>query len=488
MKKALVSTVFALSLLLGLAPNAAFAADRGSMKNFVPEKTYDGRFNDVPENVWYYGNVCALYELGLTDGQSPHSFGATSDVTIAEALSFASRIHSTYHLGQPNQGAQEYAHEDDPWYMPYVRYLQAEEIVDERFAGQYTQPATRAQAAYILRRVLPEKEFEDINAGVVNTGYSLRKFIRDVPADARYAEDVLNLYRWGIAGGSDATGTFHPDNGITRCELAAMLTRIVEPTLRVTLDWDISSAYSAKGTTYADLIWEPGAYSKRHDFSDQDAILNNVRYTLKNGENGLSMKYRAGEVNSMSSELLMYYYMEALQLYLEQGYNEVICQYDSLGNVTLGFSDSTGGRRNATLQRAIEIHDELWADGSIRPTMTQKEKAKVYLEYLCENCEYDHTSRDLSHSAFGAFFDHQAVCQGYTAAYNLLLKLEGIDCATAQFPDHIWTTATLDGELYHIDATWADQSYGVEYKYFCMTPEYAENRDPYGFDVFLSPL
>ena len=62
-----------------------------------------------------------------------------------------------------------------------------------------------------------------------------------------------------------------------------------------------------------------------------------------------------------------------------------------------------------------------------------------------------------------------AVCDGYTAAYNLLLKLEGIDCTTMSTTDHIWTVATLDGTQYHIDPTWGDQTGTIAYRYFAMT-------------------
>ena len=62
-----------------------------------------------------------------------------------------------------------------------------------------------------------------------------------------------------------------------------------------------------------------------------------------------------------------------------------------------------------------------------------------------------------------------AVCDGYTGAYNLLLRLEGIDC-TAQFnTDHIWTVATLDGTRYHIDTTWGDQGTRVDMSFFAMS-------------------
>ena len=64
------------------------------------------------------------------------------------------------------------------------------------------------------------------------------------------------------------------------------------------------------------------------------------------------------------------------------------------------------------------------------------------------------------------------MCDGFTGAYNLLLKLEGISCGVILEETHIWSTAVLDGQLVHIDTTWGCQGDGhVEYTYFAMTPE-----------------
>ena len=42
------------------------------------------------------------------------------------------------------------------------------------------------------------------------------------------------------------------------------------------------------------------------------------------------------------------------------------------------------------------------------------------------------------------------MCDGYTGAYNLLLKPEGISCWTQSNTNHIWTVAELDGTVAEI--------------------------------------
>ena len=67
--------------------------------------------------------------------------------------------------------------------------------------------------------------------------------------------------------------------------------------------------------------------------------------------------------------------------------------------------------------------------------------------------------------------DIVAVCDGYTGAYNLLLKLEGINCYTQTGSEHAWTVAVLDGTEYHIDTTWGDSSIIFANElYFAMSP------------------
>ena len=77
------------------------------------------------------------------------------------------------------------------------------------------------------------------------------------------------------------------------------------------------------------------------------------------------------------------------------------------------------------------------------------------------------------------------MCQGYTAAYQIFLGLEGIDCTGVETDVHLWTAATLDGVLYHIDVTWGDVTWssgpgGRDDSQFCMDPETAWSRSGIG--------
>jgi transglutaminase/protease-like cytokinesis protein 3 len=174
--------------------------------------------------------------------------------------------------------------------------------------------------------------------------------------------------------------------------------------------------------------------------------------------------------------------LSAVKEQCEQLYNAVSCTYDlSSGRVRLLFScagttsSELKSQRSFTLDAAIAVHDALWKNGEISSGMSEYDKAKVYYAWVCENCTYDYGADDtsLSHTAYNLFKNGTAVCDGYTGAYNLLLKLEGIDCYALANYNHIWTVAVLDGTQVHIDTTWGDAGDGVDYTYFAMTAQQA---------------
>ena len=197
---------------------------------------------------------------------------------------------------------------------------------------------------------------------------------------------------------------------------------------------------------------------------------------LSQGENTLSLKYDQGFTVSSAQETLNNALL-AVKRYCEQGYNNASCSYNAAGTMILKFSSIAGDRteeyRSETLSAAIAVHDALWQQGTITPAFTQREIAWAYYQWIAANCTYDDAgdNTSVSHLPYSLFHNGKAVCDGYTGAYNLLLKLEGIDCYALPNATHIWTVAVLDGETVHIDATWGDQGAAAAKQYFAMTPQ-----------------
>ena len=109
-------------------------------------------------------------------------------------------------------------------------------------------------------------------------------------------------------------------------------------------------------------------------------------------------------------------------------------------------------------------------------TGSDYEKALFVHDYLVEHTTYDlqGSRRDgyqLCHTAYGALVGHSAVCMGYAAAYQYLLRELGVHCMYASGTvkesarsslslqsdgGHAWNCVELDGEYYWVDVTWDD--------------------------------
>ena len=466
--------IFALALAMALALTVPAVAAQDSADNFVRSRTYTGQFPDLTADSTFYDNVTALYEYGLAAGRADGTFGLRDSLTVGQVVIFAGRIRSLYRTGDAEAGNRAYGGDGGPVALGYLRYLQAEGVIGTELDEALSTPATRAQMAHVLANTLPEEALPPVHADLVTQAYASRRFITDVTEYTPYYQDILDLYRTGVAVGSDATGSFLPDQPITRGAAAAMLTRMVDPALRVTPDWDLGEeAWSAQGATMGDLVSLGTYIAAPSTAAEMDE---SVRYMLSSNQNTLTLQYPGLSV--VSARQVMETALAAVKTYCEQCYNTVNCSFSADGAITLTFSAASAGDqilsyRDAAMEAAIAVHDSLWEDGTITSSMTDYEKARAYFTWICDNCVYDYSAGDssLSHIAYNLFQNGTAVCDGYTGAYNLLLKLEGIDCTALSNSSHIWTVATLDGTEYHIDTTWGDSGPAPNYSYFAMTAQ-----------------
>lgn len=479
MKLRACALALAAFLLMGLASPAA----RGAEEEFTPIRAYEGQFADVAADAWYHSAVQALYELGLINGQnSPDRFAPEDNMALSEVLALAARLRGLYEAGNSEAALDAYEGEG-AWYLPYASYLQSLEVIGEEFADGYERPATRAEMAHVLACALPQERFAPLNREIVAAARAGKGYLPDVSPDTPYEPDILLLYEWGILSGVDEAGSFLPDRPISRCEVAVMTARLVYEPLRLTLDWDPVPAYSKKGIAMADLVPSDGTFYDAPDPDSAEQVDADVRYMLSRGERVITLNYPADTLINQTIDKLLNAFLSAIRDYAEQTYNYISVSYSlRSGFVQLTFSSSlydesqTEYYREASMAYAVAVHDAMWEAGELTANMSEYDKARVYFTWICDNCRYDHTYAGMSHTSYRLFDEGIAVCDGYTAAYNLLLKLEGISCGTWSAADHIWTTAVLDGTPCHIDTTWGDQPYGVEYRYFAMTEAEATAR------------
>ena len=84
----------AIKAFLGIAVVVSLTI--GANAAFTKKNTYNGNFTDVAENAWYKNDVASAYELGFVKGTSDTLYSPNSSVSVAEAVTMASRVHAEY--------------------------------------------------------------------------------------------------------------------------------------------------------------------------------------------------------------------------------------------------------------------------------------------------------------------------------------------------------------------------------------------------------
>ena len=184
---------------------------------------YQGQYTDIPAAQWFTNSVANAFELGLMKGNGASTFNPYGDVTLAEAITMASRIHSIYYTGRENFNQSS----GGMWYQTYLDYAYRNGIINSVYYNtDVSVKATRAQFAEILSNSLPDEALAPMNSVSDNA-------IPDVKMTDACAQYVYRLYRAGILTGGDVNGTFSPLTFITRAEAAAIISRMADSDNRV---------------------------------------------------------------------------------------------------------------------------------------------------------------------------------------------------------------------------------------------------------------
>ncbi len=185
-----------------------------------PEETpYMFPFTDVGDSSWYRNDVEIAHKNGLINGKTPTLYYPDDNMTVAEAVKLAASMHQLYY-----DGAVTLTNGSPNWYSSYVNYALANNIIDGEYPN-YNSKVTREEFVHIFYSALPSTEYGDMNS--VGDGA-----IPDVPMSGNYADEIYGFYRAGILTGSDGAGTFNPQSNIKRSEVAAILTRMFDSSVR----------------------------------------------------------------------------------------------------------------------------------------------------------------------------------------------------------------------------------------------------------------
>lgn len=175
-------------------------------------------FIDVVRDVWYYKDIVKAVSTGIINGKTPNEFKPEELLTYAEAVKLAACMNQVYVDGRVT------LKNGDPWYQTYADYCTEKGIITKEY--NYNENVTRAGYIEIFANALPDEAFKDINN--IPDGS-----IIDVDGKAPYTIYVYKLYRAGIISGVDAEHRCNPEASIRRCEVATIISRMMDDNMRV---------------------------------------------------------------------------------------------------------------------------------------------------------------------------------------------------------------------------------------------------------------
>ncbi len=152
-----------------------------------------------------------------------------------------------------------------------------------------------------------------------------------------------------------------------------------------------------------------------------------------------------------------------------------------------GSSDGLGDLDRKIYDKAVQVIDEIIAED-----MSDFEKELAVHDWIVYNCTYDKKALGIlggynenSDNPYGVLYNGQAICKGYTTAFQMFMDMLEIPCLTISASDiegdeHAWNMVKIENVWYYTDVTWDDPvpDYSgrlVTHSYFNVTEEYMKN-------------
>ncbi|MBR7032073.1 MAG: S-layer homology domain-containing protein [Clostridia bacterium] len=184
----------------------------------LPVHAENDSFSDVKDSDWFSEYVSFVNGRGIMVGLTPDRFGPNENMTRGQFVTILSRLS-----GDKISAAASGFDDVDPakYYSAPVAWAKEHGIADGRGDGKFDPdaPVLRQEFAAFFVRYLKYKGI-DLPGDPATTAFPDK--IPDWAAD-----DIETLHRTGLVLG-DSAGRFNPRNGMTRAEIAAVVTRFVE--------------------------------------------------------------------------------------------------------------------------------------------------------------------------------------------------------------------------------------------------------------------
>ncbi len=151
-------------------------------------------------------------------------------------------------------------------------------------------------------------------------------------------------------------------------------------------------------------------------------------------------------------------------------------QLSFVGCLSKKQADQCGNQLKKALEDAVwEIDKTAKNDKEILMGISEfLQRSVTYDRDELKNIERGKSKSPMSHNAYGALVNHQAVCDGFASAFILIAQYFGMKgmLVTGKSSyhrtskvEHAWNIMEYQGEYFHIDATWDANTYETSHIY-----------------------
>lgn len=198
----------------------------------------------------------------------------------------------------------------------------------------------------------------------------------------------------------------------------------------ISSDWkeSIFAAYKNVETSFS--IQTPNGVSDEEVF---DAINEECRY--KTGEDGIFLESVSFHSTQTSGNTTWH---------IKINYSRSVSEINKI--------------KKQTEEKEEELFSSLSMDG-----LSDSQKIDIINNQICDYVDYyaPEPYPDQSHTAYGALYEKEAVCDGYSRLVKMMCDDAGIDCRIVvgnviKGGGHAWNLVRINNKWYHLDVTWND--------------------------------
>ena len=123
-----------------------------------------------------------------------------------------------------------------------------------------------------------------------------------------------------------------------------------------------------------------------------------------------------------------------------------------------------------TYSQELRLNKDIskYISNNIDKNDTDFKKISIIYNYISNNVKYNKNLGDIKYTAYSAYENKTAICQGYsTLLYKMLKEADIEEVRVIRSATHSWNIVKIGNRYYHLDSTWeATSSKKGRYNYF----------------------